>query len=124
LWPPFVFIRSGTFRAMLGGAQGFYAFPPSPTRATGTGLRGHLDGLHHRTVLIDPGARSVALRSPHRLFGDGLRAHRRGPPVVAARPLSTSGNVAQEPDSDSPERRRYPSKLNNAASRHTTHIEV
>src|SRR5438034_2506456 len=39
LCPPFVFIRSGTFRAMDGGAQGFYAFPSCPTPGGRRGLR-------------------------------------------------------------------------------------
>src|SRR5579864_2003030 len=40
LCPPFVFIRSGTFRAMVGGRAGFYAFPPPSTVVFRGGLRG------------------------------------------------------------------------------------
>src|SRR5437879_12672823 len=40
LCPPFVFIRSGTFRAMNWRRTGFYAVPPCRTPVAGIGLRG------------------------------------------------------------------------------------
>src|SRR5437868_7652779 len=40
LCPPFVFIRSGTFRAMDWRRAGFYAVPPCRTPVAGIGLRG------------------------------------------------------------------------------------